>query len=139
MKVIDDLIEEYAPKHTEFQVDMLGQKIRFRVIKDYKEYAAIKAGSAMFAKNIIGSMQTPPTSSVLPAWQEYLTDDPQTLGWVNTLAETCLEPDAGHLDFLKIQAKMPVVFEMVKDQFSAYQLRMQEANEAGEIEHSKND
>jgi hypothetical protein len=139
MKVIDDLIDSYAPLHTEFAVEVLGAKMRFRVLSGHKEYNQLKNGGAMFARNVIGAQQNPPTGSVHESWREYLTDDAETLGWVNTLAETCLEEGASHLDFLKLQHKLPVVFGMIKDQFAALQLRMADGNDAAEVEHLKND
>lgn len=139
MKVIDDLIESYAPLHTEFTVEVLGAKMRFRVLNGHKEYNQLKNASAMFARNVIGAQADPPTGTVPPQWKEYLTDDAETLGWVNTLTECCLEEDSNHLDFLRLQKRLPVAFEMIKDTFAALQLRMADGNDAAEVEHLKND
>lgn len=139
MKVIDDIIEEFAPEHTEFVCSVLGQPIRFRVISGGKELKEIKAGGKMFAETVLGALKDPPTKAVPEEWKPFLTDDIETLGWVNTMAVTCLEEGASHLDFLKLQKRIPVMFDSLKSEIAEKQLRLKEANDVKEIGELKND
>ena len=141
MKIFDDLIEKYAPEHTEFVITVAGMECRFGVILNASELADLKRGAAQFTKLITDYLDPKRESktSIHPSWVPYLTADPETLLYVYLMAAKCLEADTGELDFLKLQAKVPLLFEQFKDQFVAGQLKAQVGNDLGEIEASKND
>lgn len=129
--LIDTIVETYAPKERTFVIVLTPSvSLEFKVIESYSEWLRLKRGAVEFAKMI-------EKGSVPELWRPYLPDDSEASGSVFLLSKCCLTDDMNDLEWLKLQAKLPIVFEAVKKEFIERQMREVDGQTAERIDDLK--
>lgn len=158
MTLIDDLIEQHAPKARVFNVQLAEMVLRFRVIEDYSEWTRMQRLAREFAAKLCGPLQKGSVRPVPPEWLPFLPAEVEAASLVWTLHSCCLgafkpdkalppdqEPAEGalqamsQLDFLKLQAKLPFLFAYVREEFTRNQMVESANAEADRMDELKND
>jgi len=106
-----------------------GTPINFKHPRGRKELRAWRRHSKEFAESM-----TP--VKVPPAWKPYFPEnDRETVFWCHFMSLAC--PDAGILDWLKLQHYKPVLFDVLMTDAQKIYAGISDADEAEAIEDTK--
>ena len=108
--LLDNIIEKLGPTEDSFEIGLpTGDILKFKSVTDIDELKGLKDRAANFLKMIEAGRYP-------EAWREFIFHEKASLGHVFCLGELSLD-GLGHLDFLRIGKKVPVVFSFIVDQF----------------------
>ena len=133
MSVIDSLIQDHAPKAQTFDVPVGNVTFAFSVVPNYSAWLELKRGAEQFAEKLQGGKGVP------PAWAEYPCPDKEAASMVWILSRTCRTEGLNEYEFLKLQAKLPFVFELLRTSFAAKQMELGTEAEIENLDELKND